>query len=618
MKHYIFHLKQVYTKLKSINLKLFVVLLWSWHTWPGVTLLCRVSLQQSQMAEQRTTSNVGATGNRSRITSSTMHSPNQTLNVKRYHPGESGFTSNQRLALGYHPTLDLIDNPQYGLLLFDNYITQTKRHYQPYVHNDGSGSIPSLYNKFRESGFYQLNCPPKPLCQDEKSEYQSLYTPHPLVPRLFVLPETIINVGQKQDSGFTKGEDLQINTFTSKTCSLLEPRFPHTSVMKMDFPAPSHSQGSKVTPKLSSHSYRETGYSRGTSAPLGSPSSLLPSPWRTQAPSLLKTTGKKEPSGFLHNAPNHRTFPLTPLHSSHFLTHYGNVFGADSGLRPNWMKSGYNCRDTNRCKCNQNADTLSRQPGTSLQEVATGTWGTCLPGQLKQALQGMVTQATQSLETFLPQVAPADLRELQQSDPAIQEILTFWQQNRQPTREERRALSSTALLVLAQWDRLVELEGLLYRQVFRPDGGGAVYQLLLPKALVQNVLTQVHQEHGHQGIERTLALLCSRCYWPGMSREVAQCCQACERCQHAKDNQSVPHAFMGHLLASQPNEILAIDFTLLEQTSTGLENVLVMTDVFSKYTLVVPTRNKHASTVAQVLVTEWFAKFGVPARIHSD
>ncbi|XP_041858079.1 uncharacterized protein LOC121650578 [Melanotaenia boesemani] len=40
-----------------------------------------------------------------------------------------------------------------------------------------------------------------------------------------------------------------------------------------------------------------------------------------------------------------------------------------------------------------------------------------------------------------------------------------------------------------------------------------------------------------------------------MSAEVAQWCQACKRCQMAKDNQPVAHSFMGHLLASRPNEI---------------------------------------------------------------
>lgn len=49
-----------------------------------------------------------------------------------------------------------------------------------------------------------------------------------------------------------------------------------------------------------------------------------------------------------------------------------------------------------------------------------------------------------------------------------------------------------------------------------------------------------------------------------------------------------------------------------------MEYVLIMTDVFSKFTQAVPTRDQHASMVAQVVVTEWFYKFGVPSQLHSD
>uniref|UniRef100_A0A3B4A4D7 Uncharacterized protein n=1 Tax=Periophthalmus magnuspinnatus TaxID=409849 RepID=A0A3B4A4D7_9GOBI len=214
---------------------------------------------------------VGATGSRGRITSSTLHTPNHTSDgenrktLSSYRPGESGFTNNQRLVLGYRPPLDLIDNPQYGSLLFDNYITQTKWHYQPYVYNDGSGSKPSLFYK-RESGFFQLNVPPKPLCQNEKSEYQSLYVTHPLVPT--VSPEKIINIGLKGDSGFTKGEDLQINTFTNKTCTPCNIILLYSIFVNVF-------QGSKVIPNLRSHACRETGYTRGTNAPLACPVSHI-------------------------------------------------------------------------------------------------------------------------------------------------------------------------------------------------------------------------------------------------------------------------------------------------------------------------------------------------------
>lgn len=75
---------------------------------------------------------------------------------------------------------------------------------------------------------------------------------------------------------------------------------------------------------------------------------------------------------------------------------------------------------------------------------------------------------------------------------------------------------------------------------------------------------------------------------------------------------------MGHLLASRPNQILAMDFTFLEPSADGRENVLILTDVFSKYTQAIATRDQKATTVARILVHEWFYRFGVPAMIHSD
>lgn len=269
-------------------------------------------------------------------------------------------------------------------------------------------------------------------------------------------------------------------------------------------------------------------------------------------------------------------------------------------------------------KSNTNADALSRQHPSGPQDVAAMLPGTALPKPLQQALGLGKAEATQATIAAMPQLTPSELRLSQQTDPVIQELLVFWGRKQRPSREERSRLSQATLVLLQQWDRLLERDGVLYRKVLRPDGGEAMFQLLLPATLTTEVLTQVHQEHGHQGVERTLALLRSRCYWPGMSSDVARWCQKCERCQVAKDVHPKAHSFMGHLLASRPNEILAIDYTTLEPAQNGVENVLVLTDVFSKYTIAVPTRDQRAATVARVLVSEWFYKFGVPARLHSD
>lgn len=270
-------------------------------------------------------------------------------------------------------------------------------------------------------------------------------------------------------------------------------------------------------------------------------------------------------------------------------------------------------------RSNGNADALSRQHPAGSTELQHIIPGTILPTSLRTVgPQDQLVHATQTTITALPGHSVADLQNLQAGDRVIQEVLAYWRKGTRPSPMERKQLSKPAMVMLGQWDRLVEKEGVVYRKVFRPDGAEEAFQLVLPEVMKKDVLTQLHQQHGHQGVERTNELVRQRCYWPGMSADVAQWCLECERCQVAKDTRPAARSFMGHLLASRPNEIVAIDFTILEPSRSGFENVLVLTDVFSKYTLAIPTRDQRASTVAQVLVNEWFYKLGVPGRIHSD
>lgn len=269
-------------------------------------------------------------------------------------------------------------------------------------------------------------------------------------------------------------------------------------------------------------------------------------------------------------------------------------------------------------RSNRNADALSRRSVFVASSVLSLP-GTLVSSSIQQSPRldpAMVVH--QSLVSVLPSHSAADLHSMQESDALLKEVLVFWRRGSPPTSVEKRRLCKSLMAILRQWDRLLEEEGLLFRRVFRSDGGEEFLQLLLPAALRQETLRQLHQEHGHQSIERTTELVRQRCYWPGMLLDIKRWVQKCERCQVAKHSGQGPHSYMGHLLASRPNEILALDFTLLEPSHNGFENVLVLTDVFSKFTVAVPTRDQRASTVARVLVSEWFYKFCVPSRIHSD
>ncbi|KAK5867291.1 hypothetical protein PBY51_011796 [Eleginops maclovinus] len=249
---------------------------------------------------------VGATVSRGRPTGNKLQNTSfepGRANFTSYigHPSGTGFTSNQRPAIFYRPSLDLIDNPRYGLLLSDSFTSQTKQHYQPHIRSDCWGSLPNLINKPRDSGYYQLRIHPKAETVEEKTEYQRLFVPHCQTPKV---SQNHMTLSPRGESGFTEGTKLQLNTFQEKSC-MVEPLQTHTSVMKKDFVRPSFLQGNEARPSVCNSRFsRETGFNRVAMAPLACPASHLPSPQTKSNAPTAKTIGKKEPTGGLLNASN--------------------------------------------------------------------------------------------------------------------------------------------------------------------------------------------------------------------------------------------------------------------------------------------------------------------------
>ena len=144
------------------------------------------------------------------------------------------------------------------------------------------------------------------------------------------------------------------------------------------------------------------------------------------------------------------------------------------------------------------------------------------------------------------------------------------------------------------------------------------HQLVLPQRLQGRVLRSVHNDMGHQGLERTLELLRERVYWPMMANYAAQWVSCYTRCQVAQGTYTDPKPKIRQLESNNPLDLLCLDFTKIDPSKTGKENVLVMTDAFSKFSVAVVTLNQMALTVAKALVEKWFHMYGIPSRIHSD
>ena len=126
-----------------------------------------------------------------------------------------------------------------------------------------------------------------------------------------------------------------------------------------------------------------------------------------------------------------------------------------------------------------------------------------------------------------------ELISMQKADPTIKEFLKFWESNTKPTFTERKQLSHQCVTLLRQWDRITREQGLMYRIVQDPKLG-ELKQFLLPDTLKEKVITSLHDDMGHQGLERSLQLIRERCYWPKMYSDVENWIKNCERCTLAK------------------------------------------------------------------------------------
>lgn len=169
--------------------------------------------------------------------------------------------------------------------------------------------------------------------------------------------------------------------------------------------------------------------------------------------------------------------------------------------------------------------------------------------------------------------------------------------------------------LLRDWDKL-QLKGrVLYRIV--KDTHHQFHQLVLPKEHQEMVLKALHDDSGHQGVDRTLDQVQKRFYWPFTAKDVDAYCKNCIRCITRK---TLPKraAPLVNIKSQRPMELVCIDFLSLEPDSKGIINILVITDHFTRYAQAFPTKDQRACTVAKVLWEKYFVHYGWPTRIHLD
>ena len=178
---------------------------------------------------------------------------------------------------------------------------------------------------------------------------------------------------------------------------------------------------------------------------------------------------------------------------------------------------------------------------------------------------------------------------------------------------------STELKSFLRNKRCLKLvKDVLYRKSYSDNSTTkkTLWQLVVPKHFRERALFGCHDDVGHQGILRTLSLLRERFYWPGMQEEATQYVMHCSTCLRRKTPPQV--APLQPILVTQPLELVHMDYLSLEPSKGNIENVLVITDHFTRYALAYPSKTQTAQATARILWDNFICHYGFPERFISD
>ena len=206
----------------------------------------------------------------------------------------------------------------------------------------------------------------------------------------------------------------------------------------------------------------------------------------------------------------------------------------------------------------------------------------------------------------------------QRADPDLTVIIKLIESGQLQKRKQHGKDTPEVKSLLRIRKSLKLVKDILYRKTYTDNSSSKKvhWQLVVPKAYRSRALVGCHDDVGHQGRMRTLSLLRERFYWPGMQTEAMQHVQQCTRCLRRKTPSHV--APLQPIHVTQPLELVHIDYLSLEPSKGNIENVLVITDHFTRYALAYPSKTQTAQATARILWDNFICHYGFPEKFISD
>ena len=211
-----------------------------------------------------------------------------------------------------------------------------------------------------------------------------------------------------------------------------------------------------------------------------------------------------------------------------------------------------------------------------------------------------------------------DLKEAQRADSTLKLIIELLKNNEAPNFKDERLRPYRSV-----WRKLVVDDEILLK---RSEGEAVV---VVPESKVNEILGHIHGNlfASHYGISKSYFKIRKKFYFVNMIARLTDFIESCTACQKRKmpKNPPKPELYPIEVDTRDIGGVISYDFkgplppsrkSALYQTNNRY--VLVIIDHATKFAHAVATPTMEASLVADIILSQWIPRFGVPRVVISD